>query len=322
MRRVLLAPDAFKGTFSAVEVCSLIAEGIKRAGDEPIALPAADGGEGTLAVLLGALGGKLRRYTIADPLGRKILASWGLTVDRSIAIVETAAASGLHLISPSPATAERASSAGTGQLIAVAAAAGVGDILVGVGGSATTDGGSGAIEAIFEAGGLGQAKLTVLCDVTTPFEHAAEVFGPQKGADPATVHRLTRRLDDIGESLPRDPRGLPMTGAGGGLAGGLWATFGACLVPGAATVLNMIGFDAAAAKADVVVTGEGRLDSQSLQGKLASEVASRGRQAGRPVHAVVGSLDGDPSTHSAFSSVTVASTTDDLRAAWSQIRGR
>jgi len=162
-----------------------------------------------------------------------------------------------------------------------------------VGGSATTDGGAGAIRAIREAGGLGGAKLVVLCDVRTPFEQAARVFAPQKGADEQTVARLTRRLNDQARRLPRDPRGKPMTGAAGGLSGGLWAEFGAELVPGAQFILDAIDFDRRMRAARAVVTGEGKLDQQSLAGKLVSEVATRARQAGVPCHAIVGKRELD-----------------------------
>jgi glycerate kinase len=181
-----------------------------------------------------------------------------------------------------------ASSYGTGQLIAAAIAAGAKEVYVGVGGSATTDGGEGAVEALREAGGVNGTKLSVLCDVRTAFEDAAVIFGPQKGADPATVELLSERLQQQAAAYPRDPRGVPMTGAAGGLAGGLWANFGAELASGAAFVLNAVGFDARMRAARAVVTGEGKLDRQSLVGKAVSEVATRARQAGVPCHAVVG----------------------------------
>ncbi len=152
---------------------------------------------------------------------------------------------------------------------------------LGVGGSATTDGGSGAIRAIERAGGMGEARLVVLCDVRTPFEDAARVFGPQKGAGPDDVERLTARLNAMARRFARDPRGVPMTGAAGGLSGGLWAAFGAELVPGAAFVLDEVGFDARMRAARAVITGEGKLDMQSLVGKVVSEVATRARQSGR-----------------------------------------
>jgi glycerate 2-kinase len=157
-----------------------------------------------------------------------------------------------------------------------------------VGGSATTDGGAGAIKAIHKSNGLRAARLVVLCDVRTPFEDAARVFSPQKGADPQTVKRLSRRLHAMAARLPRDPRGVPMTGAAGGLSGGLWAAFGAELVSGASYVLEALDFDRRMRASRAVVTGEGRLDQQSLVGKAVSEVATRSRQAGVPCFAVVG----------------------------------
>ena len=204
------------------------------------------------------------------------------------AIVETAAASGLDLVAPAQRDAIAASTWGTGELIVAAVQAGARTVYVGVGGSATTDGGAGAIRAIRGAGGLGRAKLVVLCDVQTPFESAARVFGPQKGADPDQVKRLSRRLSAMAARLPRDPRGIPMTGAAGGLAGGLWAALGAELVSGSAFVLDALGFDERMRRARAVITGEGKLDEQSLVGKAVSEVATRCRQAGVPCYAVVG----------------------------------
>ncbi len=182
----------------------------------------------------------------------------------------------------------RASTRGTGELIAAAIDAGARSVYVGVGGSATTDGGAGAIRAIEQAGGLRGATLVVLCDVRTAFEDAARVFGPQKGADPAAVQRLTRRLDQLARGWERDPRGIAMTGAAGGLAGGLWSRMEAELVPGAAFVLDAVNFDSRMRAARAVVTGEGKLDEQSLAGKLVSEIATRGRQTGVPCHAIVG----------------------------------
>jgi glycerate kinase len=159
---------------------------------------------------------------------------------------------------------------------------------VGVGGSATTDGGAGALEAIEEHGGLGGAKVIVLCDVRTPWERCAEVFGPQKGADAAMVARLAARLDELAERLPRDPRGVPMTGAAGGLSGGLWAGVGAELQAGAPFVLDTLDFDERMRAARAVVTGEGKLDQQTLEGKLVGEIGTRARQSGVPLHAIVG----------------------------------
>ena len=173
-----------------------------------------------------------------------------------------------------------------GELIAAAVAAGAQSVVVSVGGSATTDGGAGALEALSEAGL--KPDVVVACDVRTSWEAAARVFGPQKGADPATVKRLERRLAGLARAAPRDPRGVPMTGAAGGLAGGLWAHLGARLVPGAPYVLDAVGFDEHMRAARFVVTGEGRLDEQTLEGKVVGEVAVRCRQSGVACHAVVG----------------------------------
>ena len=285
-RPVLVAPDSFKGTFSAAEVAAAVASGVRSAGLEAIEMPVADGGEGTAAVL----GGDAVAATVSGPLGDPVDASFVLRPDGS-AVVECAAASGLGLVKEAERDAWAASTYGTGELIAAAVEAGASSLLVAVGGSATTDGGAGAIEALKEAGV--EPRLQVLCDVRTPFEDAARVFGPQKGADPAMVKQLSERLSSLASSLPKDPRGAPMSGAAGGLAGGLWARFGAKLVPGAPYVLDALGFDEAMRAALFVVTGEGRLDRQSLQGKAAGEVATRCRQSGVPCRAVVGSVELD-----------------------------
>jgi len=288
---VLVAPDSFKGTMSAITVATAVGRGLEREGRPVDLCPLADGGEGTLAVLHGALDAQLVDASVSDPLGRSVEARFGLAEDarrRRVAIVEMAAASGLALLDLNELAPMGASTAGTGELIIAARDAGAELIYVAVGGSATTDGGSGAIRAIERSGGLGQARLTVLCDVRTPFERAAQVFGPQKGASGDDVRRLTQRLHALARGYDRDPRGLPMTGAAGGLSGGLWAQFGAELVPGASFVLDLLDFDRRMLSARAVITGEGCLDSQSLAGKLVSEVAVRARQAGVPCHAVVG----------------------------------
>jgi glycerate kinase len=282
---VLVAPDSFKGTMSAIEVAEAIGRGLEAAGRPVDLCPVADGGEGTLAALVEARGAELRIATVSDPLGRPLEATFAL--DGSLGIVETAAASGLGLVEPGERDPIDASTFGTGQLIAEAIDAGAEVVYLGIGGSATTDGGAGAIRAIRQAGGLRGARIVVLCDVRTPFEHAAKVFAPQKGADEAQVARLTKRLNDQGRRLRRDPRGVPMTGAAGGLSGGLWAEYGAELVPGAQFVLDAVGFDRRMRTARAVVTGEGKLDQQSLAGKVVSEVSTRARQAGVPCHAIV-----------------------------------
>src|SRR4051794_27216611 len=286
-RPVLVAPDKFKGTFSAPQVAGAIGRGLERAGLMPPDLcPVADGGDGTLDALLVQLGGELVGRTVRGPLGDPVKTGFALVEDGGTAIVEMAMASGLALVAEKDAW--NASTYGTGELIAAAAQAGAAGILVAVGGSATTDGGAGAIEAIEAAGGIGRAKIVVLCDVRTPFEDAPKVFGPQKGADAEMVARLERRLDEFAQTLPRDPRGVPMTGAAGGLGGGLWAQYGATLEAGAPFVLDALDFDERMRASRAVVTGEGKLDEQTLQGKLVGEIGTRARQAGVPLHAIVG----------------------------------
>jgi glycerate kinase len=284
---VLVAPDAFKGTFDATQVATLIGHGLEAAGWPVELCPIADGGEGTLEVLTPALAAELHTVTARDPLGRPVGAQFGLSA--RTAIVEAASAIGLGLVAASDRDPLEASSYGAGELVAAAIAAGAHAVLLGVGGSATTDGGSGAIRAIRAGGGLRGARLVVLCDVRTPFEDAARVFGPQKGADADQVRRLTTRLHALARRLERDPRGVPMTGAAGGLAGGLWGALGAELAPGAPFVLDALRFDQHMRASRAVVTGEGRLDHQSLAGKALAEVATRARQAGVPSAAVVGS---------------------------------
>jgi glycerate kinase len=288
---VLVAPDSFKGTFTSVEVADALVRGLVGGGQPAQPCPVADGGEGTLVALLPALDLSVVIVEARDPLGRPVEAAFG--IGDGVAVVETAAASGLGLVDQAERDPIAASTYGTGQLLAAAVASGARNIYLAVGGSATTDGGTGAVLALQEAGGLGRARLTVLCDVRTPFEDAARVFGPQKGADPDDVRRLSERLGRQARAYARqrgsDPRGVSMTGAAGGLSGGLWAAFGAELVPGAGFVLDAIAFDARMRSSRAVITGEGRLDRQSLVGKLVSEVATRARQAGVPCHAVVGS---------------------------------
>lgn len=295
-RTVLVAPDSFKGTHTAPDVAAAIAQGLEAAGWPAEVCSVADGGEGTLEVLVGALQGEVHRAPAADPLGRPINAPFGIcrVGHRLVGVVEMAAASGLSLVRLEERDPVSATTAGTGELIVAALDAGADEVYVGVGGSATTDGGSGALRAIRAAGGLRGRRLTVLCDVRTPFEEAARVYGPQKGAGPEEVRQLSARLNRLARSLPRDPRGRPMTGAAGGLAGGLWAALGAELVPGAAFVLDRLHFDRRMRAARAVVTGEGALDRQSLSGKAISEVATRARQSGVPCHAIVGrcALDG------------------------------
>lgn len=312
---VVVAPDSFKGTLSAGQVAEAMAAGVRSAGGRAMVLPLADGGEGTLETLASALGGDRRLIEVAGPLGERVTApllliggpGGGTGAGETVAVVETASAAGLTLVPADRRDAERASTYGVGQLLVAAARLGARRILLGAGGSATTDGGAGALAAIEGAGGLGSARIEVLCDVQTPFEQAAIVFGPQKGADDAAVRRLTDRLAQLARRLPRDPTGVPRTGAAGGLSGGLWAQCDARLVSGIDTVLDVLAMDGALAGAAAVLTGEGRLDRQSLAGKAIAGLARRARAAGVPLHAVVG---GNELTATELAELGVASVTE------------
>jgi glycerate kinase len=287
--KVLVAPDSFKGTFRASQVAAAMGRGLEGAGLEADLCPVADGGEGTLEALVTALGGETAGATVHDPFGREIQAGFALVEGGDTAVVEAAEASGLH----HGTDPWEASTYGTGELLCAAADTGAQVILLGVGGTATTDGGAGALEAIADHGGLCGARLVVLADVRTPWERAAAVFAPQKGADAALVERLATRLDALADTLPKDPRRVPMTGAAGGLAGGLWAAHRAVLEPGAPFVLDALGFTDRMRAARCVITGEGRLDPQSLHGKVVGEIGTRARQNGVPLHAIVGVDDLD-----------------------------
>lgn len=285
MPPVLVAPDSFKGTLRATEVAAAIGRGLEGAGLQADLCPVADGGEGTLEALVTALGGETHGALVHDPFGREIKAGFALIEGGGTAIVETAEAGGLHF-GREPWSA---STYGTGELICAAVDAGAEVVLLGVGGSATVDGGVGANAAIAERGGLRGARLVVLCDVRTPWERCAQVFGPQKGADADMVVRLHERLEGLGL-----PRGVPMTGAAGGLSGGLLAEQDAVLEPGAAFVLDALGFHERMRASRCVITGEGRLDQQTLEGKVVGEIGTRTRQAGVPLHAIVGTDAMDP----------------------------
>ena len=288
-RRVLVSPDSFKGTFSATEVARAIGRGLEHAGAFADLCPVADGGEGTMEILASALGGTRFHQTVLDPIGRPIRAGFGLlSPDRRRAILDMASASGLGHLAEGERDPWSASTYGTGQLIRAAVDGGAREVIIGVGGSATVDGGRGAIEAIADADGIGDARLIVLCDVRTTWERCAEIYRPQKGADERTVRRLAGRLDEFAKKLPRDPRGIAMTGAAGGLAGGLWAALDAELVAGAPFVLDAIAFNDRLRSASCVVVGEGRLDLQSMMGKIVGEIGARARAANIPALAAVG----------------------------------
>jgi glycerate kinase len=316
--RVLVAPDSFKGTFAAAEVADAIARGLESAGVPADRCPVADGGEGTVAAIAAAM--PARHFTVAthDPLGRNIDASFALLDDGITAVVETAAAGGLHLLADDELDPWNADTFGTGELIGAALDAGAEIVLVAAGGSATVDGGSGALRALgARSDDRVTGRLVVLCDVHTTWDRCAEVYAPQKGADPTLVRRLAERLDAQAAALPHDPRGMPRTGAAGGLSGALWSRYGAVLAPGAARVLDVVDFDRRLAGAGAVICGEGRIDAQSAEGKIVGEIAARARRHGVPVHAFAGRSELDDAQRRALGldSITTATTLAQLEAA-------
>jgi glycerate kinase len=225
---VLVAPDSFKGTYPAAEVAAAIAAGIRAAGGTAAELPVADGGEGTFDALCSSLQATAVSVGAQNPWGEPLTAAIGLAADGT-AVVELAQASGLTVPSIRPRDAVSASTYGTGMMVAAAVDAGATHIMVAAGGSATTDGGAGAVQAIHDGGGLRGARLTMLSDVTSTFLDAPRIFGPQKGAGPAEIGLLEQRLRQLAGTYPRNPVGVPRTGAAGGLSGtvgALWRPAG------------------------------------------------------------------------------------------------
>jgi glycerate 2-kinase len=289
--RVLAATDKFRGTATAAEVAASVARAVAGLGAECDQAPVADGGEGTLA----ALGGPTRTTTVMGPLGDPVVAPWRLR--NGTAVIEMALASGLALLGGADQNDPIAATThGTGELIAAALDAGATRVIVGMGGSATTDGGLGAVRAVWAPGRLRGVELIAACDVRTRFVDAARVFAAQKGATPAQIALLTRRLERLVDVYRRDfsVDVAPLVGAGaaGGLAGGL-AALGGDLVSGFELVAEELDLLERIEAADVVVTGEGFLDEESFDGKVVGGVLSLAGRVGRPVLAVVGEvLDG------------------------------
>jgi glycerate 2-kinase len=273
--RLLAAPDKFRGTLTAREAAAAIAAGAARAGWEAVELPLADGGEGTLDVL----GGGNRRTTVSGPLGEPVDAAWRLEEDGT-ALIEAAQACGLSLAGGRERNDPlRATSLGVGELVAAAVAAGAQRIVIAVGGVASTDGGVGAVGALPSS----LPPLEVACDVDARFLDAADVFAPQKGATPEQVEMLRERLASL------DVPDLPGAGAAGGLAGGL-AAVGARLLAGFDFVAERVGFDERLAGADLVATGEGRLDPTSFTGKVVGRTLDRAAAAGVEALVVAGEI--------------------------------
>lgn len=270
--RALLCPASLKGVLPARAAAAALAAGVRAAGAEAVELPIADGGEGTADALHAALGGEWHEALVSDPLGRPVPARWLLLPDGHGA-VDAASAIGLPLLAPEERDPLVASSRGLGELMLAAVQDGAISLVVGLGGSATVDGGSGMREV------LGDLPLptTVLCDVRTKLADAARLFGPQKGASPADVSTLEQRLATMPELAPYAE--LEGAGAAGGL-GAAFAALGATLVPGAPMVLDLVRFDERLGESDLVVTGEGQVDETTAEGKAPGVVASRCAAAG------------------------------------------
>lgn len=329
MRKYVVIPDSFKGCLSSGEICGIIAREIRCRDPEArvCALPVADGGEGTVDAFLGALGGEKVAVPCRDPYGRPLTAHYGLFPDGKTAVIEMAAAAGLPLVGEDRRVAD-ATTYGVGQLIAHALKRGAERIILGLGGSATNDGGCGAAAALgvefldaegktfVPVGGtlrriahirtdgllpaLRQAEVIAMCDIDNPLcgeSGAAAVFAPQKGADAATVRMLDEGLAHLAAIIEMDLGcsllTLPGGGAAGGFGAGSVAFLGARLQMGIEAVLDLTDFDRLAADAYLVITGEGRLDSQSLRGKVVVGVTRRARALGVPVVALVGSSETD-----------------------------
>ncbi len=287
--KVLAAADKFRGTATAAQVVAAIGHACWDLGHDCVELPLADGGEGTIDVL----GGANRTSSVTGPLGNIVAAPWRL--HRGTAIIESAKASGLALVGGANNNdAVLATTTGTGELIDQAINAGAKRIIVCLGGSATTDGGYGAVRAIHAPARLKQIEFVVACDVNTLFLDAAQVFAPQKGATPKQVALLSRRLQRVAQIYQSqygiDVRNIVGAGAAGGLAGGL-AALGANLVPGFDLVAEETTLAQQIEQCDLVITGEGFLDESSFEGKVVGGVVSLARHCNKPVAIVCGDYD-------------------------------
>lgn len=328
--KIVIAPDSFKESLTAMEVANFIEKGFKEVipSVQCVKIPMADGGEGTVQSIIDATGGQIVKTVVSDPLGRHVKSFWGLSGDNQTAVIEMAAASGLHLVVPEKRNPLVTSSYGTGELIKAALDRDVKHIILGIGGSATNDAGCGMLQALgaklldkdgqsISSGGgaikelaeidlseldprLKQITFDVACDVDNPFcgpKGASAIFGPQKGATPEMVDFLDANLNHFA-NLVKNTTGIeildiPGAGAAGGLGGSLVGFCGATLKAGVDIVIEAVGLDAAMQGADLVITGEGRIDSQTIHGKTPIGVAKVAKKQGIPVIGIAGSLSYD-----------------------------
>lgn len=362
--KIVIAPDSFKESLSALDVASAIEAGFKEVFAEAlfVKVPVADGGEGTVQALIDATGGTLRTVSVVGPAGTSVQASYGLTGEVGLAVIEMAAASGLELLPPGARDPRVTTSHGTGELICDALDAGARRFVIGIGGSATNDGGAGMLQALgvrlldvngaeIGRGGAELARLAridmrgldprireceidVACDVTNPLVGplgASTIFGPQKGATPDMVQQLDHCLQCFAKvilrDLGKDVAEVPGAGAAGGLGAALFAVLGGQLRPGCEVVMDAINLEAILHDADLVITGEGRTDGQTLYGKAPIGVARLAARHGVPVIGLSGALTPDSAVvHShgiaaVFSSVRRPCTVDEaLRDAAANVR--
>ncbi|ACL71040.1 glycerate kinase [Halothermothrix orenii] len=328
--KVLIAPDSFKGSLTALEVAESIERGIKKVipGAEIIKVPMADGGEGTVRSLVDATGGEIVYEEVTGPLGDKVKACYGLLGSGETAVIEMATASGLPLVPPEQADPGKTTTYGTGELIKAALDKGVKELIIGIGGSATNDGGMGMAQALgvsfrdsrgreLGSGGIELARLEkidlsaldsrikgvdikVACDVNNPLygpDGAAYVYAPQKGADPEMVEELDRNLKHFAIIVKRelgiDLQSIPGAGAAGGLGAGLVAFTGAELRSGVEIVMEANHFTDKLNGVDLVITGEGKIDGQTITGKTPIGVARKAKERGIPVIGIAGTLGDD-----------------------------
>lgn len=328
--KIVIAPDSYKESLSALEVATAIEQGFREIWPDAdyVKLPVADGGEGTVEAMVAATAGRMVHVDVTGPLGASVQAFYGLSGDERSAFIEMAAASGLELVKPAQRNPLTTTSWGTGELISHALDAGVKHIIIGIGGSATNDGGAGMVQAlgaklltsegkpIGQGGGeldrlsridisgldkrLADCRIEVACDVTNPLtgeEGASAVFGPQKGATPEMIERLDKSLAHyaqvIAHDLDMDVLNLSGGGAAGGMGAALYAFCGAQLRQGIEIVTDALQLDKQVADADLVITGEGRIDSQTIHGKVPVGVARIAKRFNKPVIGIAGSLTAD-----------------------------
>jgi glycerate kinase len=325
--KIVIAPDSFKGSAAAPEAANAIEKGVLKAvpGAEIIKVPMADGGEGTVEAMITAAGGEIRQVEVTGPLGDKVPAFYGILYDGKTGVVEMAAASGLPLVPKEKRNPMLATSFGTGELIKMALEAGCRRLVIGIGGSATNDGGMGMLQALgvkfLDAGGaelgfgggelerlasidcsnlyagLKDAEILAACDVTNPLcgpHGASHVFGPQKGATLEMVERLDKGLENfanrIKDTLGKDIMNMPGTGAAGGMGAGLVAFLGAVLKRGMEIMTEIAGIEKKVEWCDLVITGEGNTDFQTAFGKVPVGISRIGKKYGKPVICLSGGL--------------------------------